>query len=146
MSQIGVLVYKYVFELLRQAAAPPPVNHYLQGSYIYYTIYIGLFSRGQKYELFSFLPNKWGKIVFNNRMPGRSVLFGKGLGWDGCRDRERMKSDWRGLIGWGVFGGGGGCVDFGEKFWGYGVTVGVGEGLGEVGKLLIVFVLIAWIV
>ncbi len=33
-------------------------------------------------------------------------------------------------------------MDFGEEFGGYGVAVGVGEGLGEVGKLLIVFVLI----
>ena len=33
-------------------------------------------------------------------------------------------------------------VEFGKEFGRYGVAVGVGEGLGEVGKLLIVFVLI----
>ena len=35
-------------------------------------------------------------------------------------------------------------MEFGEEFGGYWVAVGVGEGLSEVGKLLIVFVLITW--
>ena len=52
-----------------------------------------------------------------------------------------------GLDWWGGVGSGEqGFVDFGEEFGCYGVAVGVGEGLGDVGKLLIVFVLIAWIV
>ena len=59
---------------------------------------------------------------------------------------EEGKMGGRLLLGRGVGSGEQGFVEFGEELGCYGVAVGVGEGLGEVGKLLIVFVLIVGVI